>query len=40
MARGVAISEDLLDIFKWLGFVVIFGFLVWVQKKLFFDKRK
>ncbi len=30
--------EILLDILKWLFWVIVIGVIVWVQKKLFFDK--
>ena len=29
------VNETLQDVFKWIGFIVIFGIAVWLQRKLF-----
>lgn len=35
MRTGNGMREFLTDLFKWLGLALIFGLLVWVQRRYF-----
>jgi hypothetical protein len=32
---GAAVREFLVDIFKWIGLALVFGLLVWIQRRYF-----
>ena len=36
----VLVNETLRDILRWLGLALIFGLLVWIQRKLFGPRNK